>query len=60
MAKRYTPYFEYNFDEFDFDNFLDGGEYRIPQVVLDENLVGRSFIVFDRCADNDEFEGEIK
>ena len=39
MAKRYTPYFEYNFDEFDFDNFLDGGEYRIPQVVLDENLV---------------------
>lgn len=25
MAKRYTPYFEYNFDKFDFDNFLEGG-----------------------------------
>lgn len=58
MAKRYTPYFEYNFDEFDFDNFLDGGEYRIPQVVLDESLVGRSFIVFDYNFDHRI--GEVK
>lgn len=48
-----------NCERIDFNNYIQGGYYSIPQAVKDESLIGRKFVVFDVRYNTENGEHDI-